>query len=797
MKKLFSSTKAYLLLAGAAALMASCQDYEPANEQMTKEAAYNYEFERQFGPVDPNHDWSMATRVTANIDLSDAPEGTYEVKIFSEKNGYLLAKAIVDGSAQIGFDAIKGESHVRILARKTSALGLAVINGYFQIEDGKVSTVSGTRASTADNCQTTVGAQITDLGTYSYNTNGYVFQDFNYGSGLDLSNYAVQPWTEVPSDGGYYITQKEGEFVSGGNGIYLVTHNGVAKEYDMVEIADLINQGVSFTYYWYANNEYRSPYFFYPAYYRLEANKTYTYAGNFYYLNDVYKNIDPNTKVAFTDLAEIVSPAYPNTYFTEGIDNRSLYEDKFDYDVEYILKDNGPITFTPVFSGTNYNNQMGYFYWRETDDMTEEQKKEARLNAPRYVFLDNTFPNYVVPETGQANIVCNDNEVPVPMQMPSWVGTTDAIAAHDGHYVQGTTYHLAYFGDNYDQPVGSYVFPEGLHVGFFMFAGHHVVWADEANNIASNRGQGLFYSIQEMNMEYDKMLDYGTNFKHWWAAETNGHYDPSEERLDVGEVAAVTYSYKGTIVVGFEDDVDKDENDVLFFVTAPIDPPHEIVEREEQEMSWLVACEDLGGTFDYDFNDLVFDLGELNTTYTSIINSATGSSSSTSMSAELFLRPLAAGGTKPAYIYYGDELIGEVHALLAGEGASTAVPINVNAVGGISVDPTTIERIKLADVEEPYTEEESIKSYIAAELAKIRIVVDDPDNSVEAYEITAPDYNKSVVPQMLLLPRGWDWPNEFVDIRDVYPSFASWVESAEKNGWITTPQGDYHTNPMK
>ena len=100
MKKLFSSTKAYLLLAGAAALMASCQDYEPANEQMTKEAAYNYEFERQFGPVDPNHDWSMATRVTANIDLSDAPEGTYEVKIFSEKNGYLLTKAIVENSAQ-------------------------------------------------------------------------------------------------------------------------------------------------------------------------------------------------------------------------------------------------------------------------------------------------------------------------------------------------------------------------------------------------------------------------------------------------------------------------------------------------------------------------------------------------------------------------------------------------------------------------------------------------------------------------------------------------------------------------
>jgi hypothetical protein len=66
-----------------------------------------------------------------------------------------------------------------------------------------------------------------------------------------------------------------------------------------------------------------------------------------------------------------------------------------------------------------------------------------------------------------------------------------------------------------------------------------------------------------------------------------------------------------------------------------------------------VACEDLGGTYDYDFNDIVFDLGQL-TVYTTTTTTSEGQSSSTISlnKAELFLRPLAAGGTLPAYIYF-------------------------------------------------------------------------------------------------------------------------------------------------
>ena len=768
MKKLFSSTKAYLLLAGAAALMASCQDYEPANEQMTKEAAYNYEFERQFGPVDPNHDWSMATRVTANIDLSDAPEGTYEVKIFSEKNGYLLTKAIVENSAQISFDAIKGENSVRILARKTSALGLSVINGYFPIVDGEVNTAKeGTRASTADNCETTRGAQITDLGTFR--TQAYVYHSgrFNEEGKIDYlysSERQQQNWTSVPNDAGYYITVIEGNtFKEGDNGKYLVTHDGETEVYDMYEIGELISSNANFTYYWLEGSTYYTLYWFTPAYYGYEWGD-YPILSDFYYLDDVYKNIDPKTKAAFTDLAEIVSPAYPDTYFTEGIDNRSLYKDKLNYDIEYILKDKGPITFTPVFSGTAYNNEMGYFYWRETDDMTEEQKKEARRNAPRYVFLDNTFPDYVVPETGQANIVCNDNEVPRPMEMPTWMSDQNAIAQHEGHFVQGTTYHLAYFGDNYDYEVGKYEFPEGLHVGFFMFAGHHVK--------QNNRCYGLRYSIQEMNLEY------GTNYQHWWAAENaQGQYNPDEENKKVGDVFAVTYSYKGTIVLGFEDDVDKDENDILYFVSAPIDPPIEIT--KEDENTWIVACEDLGGTYDYDFNDLVFEVTLHTTTTETSTSGGSSAGSSVSFASEVLFRPLAAGGTLPAKVYLGETEIGEIHALLGGSGTSTSTPINVGPKGS-SVSLSGLEPTPVNTGETYYTS-------IAGVLEDIKIVVTN-EGDKDATEITAPNQDKtSNIPQMLLLPKGWDWPTEQTHIYNVYPKFKNWAADMTQNGWIENP----------
>lgn len=901
MKHFFSPLKACLLLAGSAALVVSCQDYEPANEQMTKEAVYNYEFERQLGPIDPNHDWSMATRVTANIDLSHAPEGTYEVKIFSEKNGYLLTKAIVENSAQISFDAVKGENSVRILARNTSALGLSVINAYYPIVDGVVNTAKeGTRASTADNCETIVGDQIDlgtksktistyeyksknadvtaggssfvselptndnvyyitkvdgqtyadgDNGTYSVTYNGetsvynmYTIADiiddssksfkyyeqtdavYSYNAAGNITGFTA---TELPTNDNIYYIQDiaDQSYGNGDNGQYKVTYNGVVSYKDMYEIAEIINPNPSapyqygnFRYILETTNGYTIPYgnyilpayyiktkdagislapnYTYPAYYHpTTAEITAKYAGDFYYLTDVYKSIDRETQVLFDDLLPLVSSTHPDPIFHEQVDNRTKFEDVLDFNVELVLTKAGPMTYTYVFYGSIYHNMLGYFYWNETPGMTDEEIKQARINAPRYVLMDDTFPSEVQSETGKPNLQCYNDQngtnahTPGGMDMPTWVEGD----YHSGHYMQGTTYHMVYFGDNYDQ-AGSYEFPEGLHVAFFLITKYN-------GSNASLLGNGLFYSIQDMNEDQEIFQDGEgnnrfLNDKHWWAAEASqgSGYNPSEERPNEGEVAAVFYSYKGNMVLGFEDDNDKDENDMLFLISAPVEPPVELT--TEEEITWIVACEDLGGSYDYDFNDLVFEVTLHTTTTSTITNEGNQSTGSVAFSSEVLFRPLAAGGTLPAKVYLGETEIGEIHDLLGG--TSTSTPVNVGPKGA-SADISGLEPTQVNTGEVYYTD-------IATVLQAIKIVVENDKNSGEknATEITAPNQDKtSLVPQMLLLPKGWDWPTEQTHIYDVYPDFEDWVSDMEKNGWIVDPSTNsidanlYQVNPFK
>ncbi len=812
-------TKAVLALTPVALslMIAGCTNEELVNERITK---YEQNFKETFGDIDPTHDWSMATAVTANIDLSKAPAGTYEVKIYSEKNGYLLKKAIVENNAQLHFDAIKGEKYVRVLARKTSALGLTAINGYFPVEDGVVNTTTATRASTADNCQTTVGEPI-DLGVSKGAATISTYVAATENGHFEGAQAALPTGVEDR----YYIIMIDGaDYSEGGDGKYMVkqTKNGQnvdLQDMDMYEVGkivyplgntwDLGDFRVCMTT---ADGQYRIAGGSYvkPACYASvnKDDQDLYWAGNFYVLNDVYKSIDPNKRVKYEDLLPLVSSAYKDAdgngaYFHEADDNRAIYKDILDYDIDFELIEDGPITYTYCFYGSAYKNMLGYFYWKEEEGMSEKDIRAAQIAAPRYVFMKDTWPSTVIEETGRPNLQClyEDGSVhatPEGMVMPTWVDGDPAN--HEGHYMQGTTYSLVYFGDNYDQ-AASYTFPKGLHVAFFL-----ITKPDGAN--ANLKGNGLFYSIQDMNNDEEAYYDETdqkykrVNNKHWWGTQQTGENQWADEHFEWGEVAAVTYSYNGQIVMGFEDDVDKDENDMLFFVSAPINPPVSITEENEEEMSWVVACEDLGGTYDYDFNDIVFDLGQLSVYSTTTTTSEGQSSSTISLNkAELFLRPLAAGGTLPAYIYFDangdginsdDELIGEAHDLLKA-GAPTTVPINV---GGMSVDPTKVARIKLADIDEPSVTEEGIKSYIAEQVAKIKIVVNN-GGTKEALEVTAPDENGSNIPQMLILPRGWDWPTEHQHIFTVYPQFKEWSTDKTKNGWITDPIGSFYRNPFK
>lgn len=108
-----------------------------------------------------------------------------------------------------------------------------------------------------------------------------------------------------------------------------------------------------------------------------------------------------------------------------------------------------------------------------------------------------------------------------------------------------------------------------------------------------------------------------------------------------------------------------DLNDLVF--ATPVTPgytPPSIVDEDAD--TWIICAEDLGNTFDLDYNDVVVEVSHVS-----------GKEKAT-------ITPVAAGGTLASYIYFnngsGDKCLGEVHELLGQSNATSGeyTPFNVS-----------------------------------------------------------------------------------------------------------------------
>ena len=93
MKKFLSPLKVCLLLAGSAALVSSCQDYEPFNEQQVQDVAYNREFTRQFGDIDPNQNWDLFGQLARGyVRASTRATDSNGVDVTNANDSYVVTK---------------------------------------------------------------------------------------------------------------------------------------------------------------------------------------------------------------------------------------------------------------------------------------------------------------------------------------------------------------------------------------------------------------------------------------------------------------------------------------------------------------------------------------------------------------------------------------------------------------------------------------------------------------------------------------------------------------------------------
>ena len=304
-----------------------------------------------------------------------------------------------------------------------------------------------------------------------------------------------------------------------------------------------------------------------------------------------------------------------------------------------------------------------------------------------------------------------------------------------------------------------------------------VVWSGDnfVNPYTKIRAEGVTVNIPE-----------GTRFGMVLDAKDGGpYYSNSAYNQDQGwpfpgtqtgtdgvnDVYAATFEYQGGLYLAFEDwnygsgGHDCDFNDVVFVMPETTKKPI-VIDKDTKDvsMSYIVACEDLGGTFDWDFNDVVY-----------AIEHVSGQTTAK-------LKLLAAGGTLPVNISYNDSVIrfngknGLCEDLHEAFGVDQKTPVNV---GGYSASPVYSEEFKVG------ADAFSMSTHASA----FKIHVEYPDGSQGA-QIDVPDRSAGQEPQAFLVADpNWQWPNEKVSITSMYDQFIEWVANLNTN-WCGSVWGD-------
>lgn len=678
-------------------VLSSCADEKNYYDENYKKELYAANWEKQFGQIDPNQDWCMATKVTANANIPNT-SGVSELNIYTNNpilsESKLLATAVLDnGIGSVTFDALKGMDQVFVSVENN---GKKLVYGYADIVNGVVSAgnIVSKKAKTRAASDVTKGTPAAIDVTYSA---GYAFLCDGY---TDINAY----WEATGAIGNWSAIEK---------------YDGSEPDGTIIKINDWTEKIV--------------------------------YQG---YLCEKYTVSAVQKKIELTSLNGVETAAAepwllswgyemfgPGSFFQE---QKKYYVDEKrsiqGYDIEKIEQgfsittEGGEISLPFIYGATNISDRFGYVYYKDGDDP---------LTQPHYILMSNGTP--------PSNIYYNSwkGTAVTEMGLANWSSDpATPLYGYDAEtLIYGTEYKLAFFGENHDQ-TATYNFPAGYHIIFFVapFSGDQYTIGN------------FNYSLPELNARINH-LDWNTDCPTYDA-----------ER---GAIKATAWTYNGYTFLGFEDGGgDEDLNDIVFWVEGEYKEDQTIIDvpsttkKNTESQSWILACEDLGDTEDYDFNDIVLEVkrvDEYTTTYEGDVLVSKEYSGS-----KLVARCLAAGGTLPAYIYYNDVLIGESHEMIGAQ--STTQMVNTQGLTNKNPKEYTIA----TSVEQSWS--------IVDNIGNFKIIVEQEEGSdANSVIITGPE--TGTAPQIIVVPGEWEWPTERTRIEDAYPAFINWNSNAALTDW--------------
>ena len=143
-----------------------------------------------------------------------------------------------------------------------------------------------------------------------------------------------------------------------------------------------------------------------------------------------------------------------------------------------------PASSLEVYGATEKYNRIGYIYYKDGQDP---------LTQPHYILMNDASP--------QSNIYFNSwqGDAVGNMALSNWSETEKSLwGIPKDTKIYGTSYKLAFFGDNHDQKA-TYNFPAGYHIVFFV-APYQPSNPNDYSNHNGKYEEGIYnYSLPELN----------------------------------------------------------------------------------------------------------------------------------------------------------------------------------------------------------------------------------------------------------------------------------------------------------
>ena len=796
-------------------MVAGCSDYD--NGYDTNAIKFAQEFRKTFGDIDPEQDWNLAERGTVTVSTMKESE----VKIYAlTGDEYTIVGDYqgVKGTQMLGFDMVEGTKSILVTdgvtAEKTVPGGVVTFGDtrFTVHEDTREGvTVSRFTNETEINgkkyrAQKTptddeIRTVLEKVPEYTPNLNN-VTSNFHY---VSTGSFVLYPYywnTSSINTLGVYYTDANNQY----HEVDIYTLNGEESGYvEDYNVYDTNNQVVTTS--WSPNGKekdkdghlYRRP--------------------NDWYIEDVDdSNFNTLKKNGWTD----DDPVLQKPFIEYWVDKGTGIGTK-------TIRTNVDRTFTP---GKKYLVEVKARLINQGGSVTNENKGTITFSAndKKVILTDeasSTIKNGVLysdmDELEKIWVVCTaDSEGRITLKFElnnvqcNWF-------AFNGMKIYDVS-EMTKTGDNFytspERGKGIRVdIPEGTTFGMYLKK------TDTGEN--GNTHSYTFYSESEKN-DYKKV---GSGVTVAINADGNGKTKIKQPGTNPCYASTfkmpVTQDGDDEMFLGFEDwpniydNSDFDLNDVVF----AFDGCQPTIINEEAD-KWLLACEDLGGSFDIDYNDVVFAVEHI------------------SGQNKAKLTPLAAGGTLASYIYFQDplsttgnrnKLFGEIHQLFGAEPVKSGEFEIVNARHRFEKTAQTIE----FDVDENWTlayystgetggtnyggavnmggfEIRTLKSGEDAPLvfdlndakfsgaSKIQPSTLDRGDNVP-YILCLPysykhfNYNRATPEAGKKTVCVWAWPTEFTTICNVdgtsgpYKDFAGWVKNKNNNtDWYKNK--DYHAD---